>query len=31
MKKEFEVKNIKIRKENEEVAKNFLALKNKMF
>lgn len=31
MKKEFEDKNLKIKKENDEIAKNFLALKNKMF
>ena len=31
MKKEFESKNSKIKKENDEIARNFLALKNKMF
>lgn len=31
MKKEFESKNFKIKKENDEIARNFLALKNKMF
>ena len=31
MKKEFENKNLKIKKENNEISKNFLALKNKMF
>ena len=31
MKKEFENKNSKIKKENDEIARNFLALKNKMF
>lgn len=31
IKKEFEHKNSKIIKENDEIAKNFLDLKNKMF
>jgi len=31
MKKEFENKNMKIKKENDEISRNFLNLKNKMF
>ena len=31
MEKEFEDKNEKIKKENEEIARNFLELKDKMF